>query len=294
MEPWRAHIPVLAAEVIQWISLKPGLIYVDATLGLGGHSELILQNPVHVGRVVGFEWDPDAAAIARERLAPYGDRFTLVPTSYTQLTRELTRLGIHNVAGIVADFGVSSLQLDRVERGFSFQSDAPLDMRMSSSINVTAADMVADLSEEQLADVFYHYGEERQARRIARRLVQYRDINPVKTTCQLADIVAAAVPRKFHPKKIHVATKVFQALRIAVNREFENITSLIQQAPEVLAEKGRICTISFHSLEDRMVKHLFQKEKYTVLTRKPVQAEAAEVAVNPRARSARLRVAEKK
>ncbi len=293
MKSRQEHIPVLAAEVIHWLNLKPGRTYVDATLGLGGHTELILQSEANVARVIGFEWDPDAAEIAGQRLAPYGERFTLIPASYTRLTGELKMLGVEKVDGIVADFGVSSLQLDRKERGFSFQNDAPLDMRMGADITVTAADLVADLPEEQLADVLYHYGEERQARRIARRIVQFREVETIRTTRQLAEVVSVAVPRKFHPKKIHVATKVFQALRIAVNHEFENITSLLEQAPEVLADQGRVCAISFHSLEDRMVKQLFQKENYNILTRKPIQAEDAELVANPRARSARLRVAEK-
>ncbi|PIE58534.1 MAG: 16S rRNA (cytosine(1402)-N(4))-methyltransferase [Desulfobulbus propionicus] len=293
MKPWDRHLPVLAQEVVHWLALKPGEVYVDATLGLGGHSERLLQSKVGVGRIIGFEWDTHAAEIAAERLRPHGDRFTLVPVSYVYLVRELEKLGVRKVAGVLADFGVSSLQLNRPERGFSFQEDAPLDMRMGADISVSAAELVADLQEEQLADVLYHYGEERQARRIARRIVQRREVEPIQTTLQLAEVVAAAVPRKYHPKKIHVATKVFQALRIAVNREFDNITALLRQAPEVLAARGRFCAISFHSLEDRLVKQLFQQSEYTVLTRKPIRASTTELADNPRARSARLRVVEK-
>ena len=288
------HVPVLTREVLYWMSPVPGGVYVDATLGLGGHTEALLTLEPRIERVIGFEWDSDAAELAAERLATFGSRFVLVQASYADLLEELDRIGVDRINGLVADLGVSSLHLDRSERGFTFKADAPLDMRMSQEITLTAAKLVAELSEAELADIFYHYGEERQARRIARFIVEARERGPVHTTAQLADVVSRAVPVKYHPKKIHVATKVFQALRIAVNREFENITKLIGTAPQVLAEDATMCMISFHSIEDRIVKQAFAKsDAYQVITKKPVQASQEEITSNPRARSAKMRVAKR-
>ena len=288
------HVPVLTREVLYWMSPVPGGVYVDATLGLGGHTEALLTLEPRIERVIGFEWDSDAAELAAERLATFGSRFVLVQASYADLLEELDRIGVDRINGLVADLGVSSLHLDRSERGFTFKADAPLDMRMSQEITLTAAKLVAELSEAELADIFYHYGEERQARRIARFIVEARERGPVHTTAQLADVVSRAVPVKYHPKKIHVATKVFQALRIAVNREFENITKLIGAAPQVLAEDATMCMISFHSIEDRIVKQAFAKsDAYQVITKKPVQASQEEITSNPRARSAKMRVAKR-
>ena len=288
------HVPVLTREVLRWMSPVPGGVYVDATLGLGGHTEALLTLEPGIERVIGFEWDREAAELAAERLASFGSQFVLVQASYAHLQEELDRIGVEQINGLVADLGVSSLHLDRSERGFTFKADAPLDMRMSQEITLTAAILVAKLSEEELADIFYHYGEERQARRIARFVVEARVKEPIETTAQLAALVSRAVPGKYHPKKIHVATKVFQALRIAVNREFENITKLIGTAPQVLAEGATMCMISFHSIEDRIVKQAFVKnDAYQVITKKPVQASQEEIASNPRARSAKMRVAKR-
>lgn len=287
------HVPVLAEEVLHWLAPHPGGVYVDATLGLGGHTEALLQGEPRIEKVIGFEWDGQAAELATERLARFGKQFVLVPASYVELETQLHRLGISEVSGLVADLGVSSLHLDNAERGFTFREDAPLDMRMSEQVEVPASTLVEKLSEQELADIFYHYGEERQARRIARFIVEAREKTPIQTTGQLAAIVAHAVPVKYHPKKIHVATKVFQALRIAVNHEFENISSLLQAAPRMLAEGARVCIISFHSIEDRVVKQAFTaSDRYRTLIRKPVQASREEILRNPRARSAKLRVAE--
>ncbi|WP_319550511.1 16S rRNA (cytosine(1402)-N(4))-methyltransferase RsmH [Desulfogranum marinum] len=286
------HVPVLTQEVLYWMSPVPGGVYVDATLGLGGHTEALLTFEPGIAKVIGFEWDGDAAELAAERLASFGSQFVLVQASYAHLQEELDRIGVDRINGLVADLGVSSLHLDRSERGFTFKADAPLDMRMNKDITLTAAKLIAELSEAELADIFYHYGEERQARRIARFVVEAREREPIYTTAQLADVISRAVPVKYHPKKIHVATKVFQALRIAVNREFENITKLISTAPQVLAEDARICMISFHSIEDRIVKQAFAKsDAYQVITKKPVQASQEEITSNPRARSAKMRVA---
>ena len=286
------HVPVLRDEVLKWLNLRPGGVYVDGTLGLGGHAEAILEFMPPVGRLIGFEWDADAAAMATERLAMFDGRFDIVRTSYTDLVAELDRLGIQGIDGLIADFGVSSLQLDRADRGFGFKNDSALDMRMDRSRQVSAANLVTELSENELADIFYYYGEERQARRIARFLVQARSEEPVMTTGRLAAVVAAAVPRKYHPPKAHVATRVFQALRIAVNEELDNVIRLLTGASTVLLPGARICMITFHSLEDRIVKQAFSQDpSYEVISKRPVRPNAAEVERNPRARSAKLRVA---
>lgn len=293
-EPSQPHVPVLCDEVIDLLQPRDGGLYVDGTLGLGGHTQAILERSTPAGRVIGFEWDAEALARAQERLAPYWDRLRTVQASYADLLAELAALNVERIDGLLVDLGVSSLQLDHAERGFSFRTDAPLDMRMDRRNPVTAASLVARLSAEQLADMFYHYGEERQARRIARFLVEAREAEPVTTTGRLAEIVAAAVPRKFHPPRIHVATRVFQALRIAVNTELDNLVRLLETAPAVLAPGARIAIIAFHSLEDRIVKQAFAgNPAYRVLTRRPIEPQPAETQKNPRARSAKLRVAER-
>ena len=288
------HVPVLRDEVLDWLQPRDGGLYVDGTLGLGGHTQAVLERSAPSGRVIGFEWDAEALARAQERLVPYRERLRIVHASYADLAGALEKLNVGPVDGLLVDLGVSSLQLDRAERGFSFRTDAPLDMRMDRRNPVTAASLVARLSAEQLADMFYHYGEERQARRIARFLVEAREAEPVTTTGRLAEIVAAAVPRKFHPPRIHVATRVFQALRIAVNTELDNLVRLLETAPAVLAPGARIAIIAFHSLEDRIVKQAFAgNPAYRVLTRRPIEPQSAETQKNPRARSAKLRVAER-
>jgi len=288
------HVPVLAQEVLEWLNPESAKIYVDGTLGLGGHTSLILKKSTPAGRVIGFEWDEQAVGPAVERLAEFGDRFQLVQASYADLVARCHGCGIRQVDGILVDLGVSSLQLDTPERGFSFMTDAPLDMRMDNRRKVTAEYLVNSLKKDELADIFYNYGEERQARRIAKFIVEARLEGPVRTTRQLAEIVRRAIPVKYHPKKIHVATRVFQALRIAVNREFDNLVKLLTDAPQLLAPEARICIITFHSLEDRIVKQAFvNNPQYRILTRKPVGPTPAEVKSNPRSRSAKLRVAER-
>lgn len=288
------HVPVLRDEVLDWLQPRDGGVYVDATLGLGGHALALLDRIGSAGRVIGFEWDEDAATRAATRLQPFGDRVVIVKKSYVSLLEELKRLGIQAIDGLVADFGVSSLQLDQSERGFSFKAEAALDMRMDTSAQVTAAMLVNQLSTEQLADIFFHYGEEWQARRVARYLVEARQQAPVETTAKLAAIVAAAIPKKYHPEKVHVATKVFQALRIAVNKELANVRELLTAAPSVLVKGGRIAAITFHSVEDRVVKQaLSGNPLLKSVTKKPVAPSREELQRNPRARSAKLRVAER-
>lgn len=287
-------MPVLVEEVLQWLKPKDGGVYVDATLGLGGHSRAILEASSPGGRVIGFEWDAQAEERARTRLAEFADRVLIVPASYTRLESELSRLGVGEVDGLLADLGVSSLQLDSGERGFSFLADAPLDMRMDRSRDLDAAGLLAILSESQLADLIYYYGEERQARRIARHLVQAREEQPIASTRQLAELVAAAIPKKYHPRRVHVATKTFQALRIAVNGELDNIEILLKAAPAVLKPGGRMAVISFHSLEDRLVKQAIEgSDQLQAVHKKPLEARAEEIQTNPRARSAKMRVAER-
>ncbi len=292
IDPSAIHVPVLLNEVLVWLQPKANGLYVDGTLGLGGHTQALLEETAPTGKVIGFEWDADAAAKTEKRLSGASERLRIVRASYADLLPELEKLGVGRIDGLIADLGVSSLQLDHAERGFSFRSDSSLDMRMDQRNPVTAALLVEQLSEEQLADVFYHYGEERQARRIAHFLVKARQEEPVTTTGRLAAIIAAAVPRKYHPPKVHVATKVFQALRIAVNGELDNLTKLLTTAPQVLAKDARICIITFHSLEDRIVKQAFHSNPaYAVLSKRPIVASLKEVQQNPRARSAKLRVA---
>ncbi|XOF34936.1 MAG: 16S rRNA (cytosine(1402)-N(4))-methyltransferase RsmH [Candidatus Electrothrix sp. YB6] len=287
------HYPVLFQEVLEWLRPHAGGCYADATLGLGGHTELILEQSAPDGRVLGFEWDVQAAELAKKRLAKFGDRFQLLPFSYAEMAEQCC-CGQEQLDGILVDLGVSSLQLDRPERGFSFQADAPLDMRMDTGGQVTAEQLVNRLSQEELADIFFHYGEERQARRVARYIIEARAEQPIVTTRRLAEVVGLAIPKKYHPKKIHVATKVFQALRIAVNRELDNLTRLLTDGPALLRPGARMCIITFHSLEDRMVKQAFAANPACrVLTGKPVLPAAGEVRENLRSRSAKLRVAEK-
>lgn len=288
------HVSVLSEEVLEYLRPESGKVYVDGTLGLGGHALRILEASGPDGKVVGFEWDEQAAKLAAQRLEAFGQRLCLVRSSYAQLLRGLAEHGFEKIDGLLLDLGVSSLQLDAGERGFSFQVDAPLDMRMDRRQPETAAQLVRRLSKDELADIFYNYGEERQARRIAAHLVEARGKAPIDTTRQLAELVAWAIPRKYHPKKKHVATKVFQALRIAVNRELDNLVRILADAPSVLVPGGRICVITFHSLEDRIVKQAFANNSaYRVVTGKPVGPGEQEVGANPRARSAKLRVAER-
>ncbi len=288
------HVSVLSEEVLGYLRPEKGKVYVDGTLGLGGHTQQILQASEPDGTVVGFEWDDQAAQLAQQRLEIFGERLCLVPLSYAQLLEGLKATEFDMVDGLLLDLGVSSLQLDKGERGFSFQVDAPLDMRMDRRQSETAAKLVRRLSKDDLADIFYNYGEERQARRIAAHLVEARGKGPIETTRQLAELVADSIPRRYHPKKKHVATKVFQALRIAVNRELDNLVRILGDAPSVLVPGGRICVITFHSLEDRIVKQAFaNNSEYRVVTKKPVSPSESEVMGNPRARSAKLRVAEK-
>ena len=286
------HIPVLLDETIQLLAPVDGGIYVDGTLGLGGHTEKILQTCGPSGRVIGFEWDVNALRIATKRLAPFGQRFSSQNRSYAEIMVTLTEMEIKKVDGLLLDLGVSSLQFDNEARGFSFQSDGPLDMRMDKRSHTTAEAIINSFSKDDLADIFYYYGEERQARRIAEHIIAERQKEQISTTSHLARIISRAIPKKFHPRKIHVATKAFQALRIAVNKELDNLSIFLDTVTKILKPGGRVCIITFHSLEDRLVKWKFKENPLLhVLTRKPVKPDNKETKINPRARSAKLRAA---
>lgn len=293
-EAAKIHCSVLPLETIEFLAPKSDGVYVDGTLGLGGHTEAILQNSSPRGRVIAFDWDEAAIVKSRERLKPFGDRLTIVRRNFSEIAEGLDEVGIDKVDGILIDIGLSSLQLDQGGRGFSFQRDEPLDMRMDTRREVTAASILNRGTEQELADIFYYYGEEKQARRIASYVVKERLKNPFETSKQFADLVARSVPRAFHPKRIHVATRVFQALRIAVNTELENLAGILETGVSRLQPGARFCVISFHSLEDRMVKRKLRDNKeLKVLTKKPIAASPEEQERNRRSRSARLRVAEK-
>jgi 16S rRNA (cytosine1402-N4)-methyltransferase len=279
------HVPVLSQELIEGLAVQPGVHYLDATVGGGGHSQLILEAAPDV-RVTAIDRDIDAIAAAKAKLEHYGDRISFWQgnfADYEPLTLQFD--------GIIADLGVSSAQFDIPERGFSFRHAADLDMRMDRGQSLTAANVINSWDETQLADAFYKYGEERLSRQIARRIVEQR---PFQTTTELAEAIAHSVPRKYRYGRIHPATRVFQALRIVVNQELSSLETFLNKAPNWLKEGGRIGIISFHSLEDRLVKHsLKDSPLLRVLTKKPVIPQEKELEENVRSRSAKLRLAER-
>lgn len=287
------HLPVLTSEVLHYLRPERGGLFIDCTVGLGGHANLLLE--AGATRVIGFDRDAQALAIARERLAVWGDRVDLVHGDYREFEHALDSRGIDRIDGALADLGVSSLQLDSDARGFSFQRDEPLDMRMDQSTGETAAEMLAGASERELADVIFEFGEERFARRVARALVHAREVEPIATTGRLATVVRRAIPVRGY-WRIDPATRTFQALRIWVNRELDGLDQLLGALARRLRESARFVVISFHSLEDRIAKHTFRALERDgvahVVTKKPVTAGDEEVQRNPRARSAKLRVVE--
>jgi 16S rRNA (cytosine1402-N4)-methyltransferase len=282
------HLPVLPAEVLHWLDPHPGQVIVDCTVGGGGHSCLIAERVLPDGRVIGLDQDPAMLDLARQKLADLP--VTLVHAAFDQIAEVLDDQGITAVDGVLADLGISSDQLDDPSRGLSFQHNAPLDMRMDPTRGETAADLLRRLPERDLADVIYQFGEERFSRRIARKLVEAREREPIETTGQLADLVRRCVPRG--RGSIDPATRTFQALRIAVNDELESLDRLLALLPMCLKPGGRAVIISFHSLEDRRVKQAFRKSAlWKVLTKKPVTVGEDEERTNPRSRSAKLRAA---
>jgi 16S rRNA (cytosine1402-N4)-methyltransferase len=280
--------------VLTYLQPEGGGLFVDCTIGLGGHARALLE--AGASRIIGFDRDADALAIARDTLAPWGDRVELIHADYREVTRELDDRGVVTIDGALADLGVSSLQLDREGRGFSFQRDEPLDMRMDRSAGDTAADIVASASERELADAIFQYGEERFSRRIARAIVDARASEPIQTTGRLAAIVRRAIPVRGY-SRIDPATRTFQALRIWVNRELEGLDTFFEVLLGRLRAGARLVVISFHSLEDRIAKHTFRALERNgmgrVLTKRPVIAGEDELLQNPRARSAKLRALER-
>jgi 16S rRNA (cytosine1402-N4)-methyltransferase len=281
-----SHIPVLSREVVEGLAVHPGGRYLDATVGGGGHSRLILEAAPDA-QLTAMDQDEDAMIAAKRQLGEFSDRIQFIKSNFAAY-----KFPLSTFSGIVADLGVSSHHLDTAERGFSFRSSAPLDMRMDRGQSLTAADVINDWDETELANIFFTYGEERLSRRIARRIVEKR---PFHTTTELAEAIAYSVPPKYRYGRIHPATRVFQALRIVVNDELKSLETFIEKAPEALLPGGRIAIISFHSLEDRLVKHgLRNSPNLRVLTKKPITAQEDELANNPRSRSAKLRIAERK
>ena len=306
-EPDSPHQPVLYHEIISALRPTRNRLYADLTAGAGGHAWGILEASQPDGKLLGLEVDPQALSIARERLAPFGQRAILIQASYTTLSSQLAGLDWPGLDGIVLDLGVSSLQFDTPERGFSFTHEAPLDMRFDPSAPLTAADIVNHWNQQELADVLYRYGEERRSRHIAAAIIAAR---PISTTTRLAQIVARAA-RQSPKGRIHPATRTFQALRIAVNHELDNLEAVLPQAVGALNPGGRLAVISFHSLEDRIVKRFFRslsrdqyddrqpvpqvarKASLQLITRKPITPSQQEQSENPRSRSAKLRIVEK-
>ena len=310
--PAEIHVPVMLNEALEALNVSAGGLFIDATLGMGGHAEAILAASPNT-QLIGLDRDAEALEIAKGRLSKFGDRFTAIHSDYRQIKSVLLENEITEVNGVLADLGISSFQLDTPGRGFSFRfsEESPLDMRMDRGEEITAADLVKNLGEKELADLIFEYGEERASRRIAHRIVQARAKMPITTTKQLADLVIGAVQQKGH-WKIHPATKTFQALRIAVNRELEGLGEFIADAVDLLATDGRLVIITFHSLEDRPIKQALKyqsgycvcppqlpdcrcgtKRRIELLSSKPVQPSANEVADNARSRSAKLRASKK-
>jgi 16S rRNA (cytosine1402-N4)-methyltransferase len=285
------HIPVLVDEILAALDPQAGNLFIDGTLGGGGHTFRVLEKIGETGTVIGFDRDPAAVAETSERISD--SRLTTVVANYADIPEELAGLDVSVVDSILLDLGLSSDQLADRDRGFSYQSDGALDLRFNPLLGEPAFRLVNRLSEKHLADLIYQFGEERLSRRIARKIVSVRHGNKIETSQQLAKIVRSCVPRsKNH--SIDPATRTFQALRIAVNDELKWLSIAMERLPELLAPGGRLAVISFHSLEDRIVKHAFvDNHQLKVLTRKPVQASPAELEQNPRSRSAKLRVAER-
>lgn len=306
------HTTVLLKESVDGLNIKPDGIYVDCTMGGAGHSFLILSRLSENGKLFAFDQDDTAIAHAREKLAPYGDRVTIIKSNFLYLKEELEKRGIERVDGVLYDLGVSSPQLDNPERGFSYHHDAPLDMRMDMAAEISAYDVINDWSYEELVRAFFKYGEEKFSKQIARKIENAREKKPIETTGELVDLIKEAIPAPARRKGGHPAKRIFQAVRIAVNDELRVFEKSLDQAVEILNTGGRISVITFHSLEDRICKALFKKESegpdlppglpiipdeykpvLKLVTRKPILPSDEELTRNNRARSAKLRIAEK-
>ena len=306
------HKSVMTKEIVDSLVVGPGGVYVDATLGMGGHTSSILSAAGTDAKIVAMDVDEEALTIGAQVLSKFNSRVILKNSNFSEIDKVLDSLGIREVDGIVADLGMSSFQLDLSGRGFSFRKDEVLDMRMDARLRFTAYDLVNEMSIEELSKLLKNYGEEKWSKRIAKWIVQYRESSSIKTSAELAEIVRDAIPRKFHPNKIHPATKTFQAIRIAVNNELDHIEEFILKAVPLLKVGGRIAIISFHSLEDRIVKKMFRtmaspcicprdlpicgcgkESTLKIITRSPLVPCEDEVLNNSRSRSAKLRVAER-
>lgn len=306
------HYSVLLNETIEQLDIKENGIYVDGTLGGGGHANAVLQRLGDGGRLIGIDQDAAAIQAAGERLAPFGDKVTVVRSNYSAMPQVLEDLGIHGVDGIVLDLGVSSYQLDTVERGFTYREDTVLDMRMDQRQTKTARDIVNDYAETELFHMIRDYGEDKFARNIAKHIVAAREKKPIETTGELNDIIRAAIPAKVRAKGGHPSKKTYQAIRIELNHELDVLKNTLGQMIDLLNDHGRICVITFHSLEDRIVKNIFntsekpctcppsfpvcvcgKKSKGKVISRKPILPSEEELTVNSRSKSAKLRVFER-
>ena len=306
------HVSVLLPETIEGLNIRPDGIYADGTLGGGGHASEVAARLTEGGRLIGIDQDADAIAAAGERLKPFGDRVTIVRDNYVNMKQVLADLGIEAVDGICLDLGVSSYQLDTAERGFSYMEDAPLDMRMDRREDRTAADLVNECTEQELFRIIRDYGEDRFAKNIAKHIVKARERRPIRTTGELADIIRGAIPMKIQVTGGHPAMRTFQALRIALNRELQVLEDSIDEMIGLLNPGGRLCIITFHSLEDRIVKNGFRrnespctcppgfpvcvcgkKSRGTVITKKPILPTKEEEKENPRSMSAKLRIFER-
>ncbi len=275
------------------LKASEGGLFVDGTLGLGGHTEAILKASPEA-RVIALEWNRTSLELARRRLVSYGDRVVFELRNFARVDEVLEELGVREVKGMILDLGLSSFLIEGSGRGFSFLKEEPLDMRMDEGLKTTAKDLVNRLSEAELAKLIFRLGEERFARRIAKAIVRARQRHPVENTKDLAEIISRAVPSWYRHRRRHPATKTFQALRLAVNRELDNLDRFLEKAPDFLTSGGRLVIISFHSLEDRLVKHHFRRDpRLKVINKKPLRPSSEEVARNPRARSAKMRVAER-
>jgi len=306
------HTTVLLEEAVSGLNIKPDGIYVDCTLGGAGHSELILSKLSENGKLYAFDQDETAIQNAREKLARFGDRLTIIKSNFLHLKRELEQRGVYKVDGVLYDLGVSSPQLDNPERGFSYHHDAPLDMRMDQDAEVSAYDVVNKWTYEQLVKIFFRYGEEKFSKQIARKIEAAREVQPIKTTGELVELIKDAIPAPARRTGGHPAKRIFQAIRIAVNDELQVFEDSLEQAMEMLGNSGRISVITFHSLEDRICKVTMKKASETpplppglpiipeefkpsvkLITRKPILPSEEELEANNRARSAKLRIAEK-
>ncbi len=306
-----AHVPVLAEAAIELLACSPGKVVVDATVGGGGHAELILERIGQSGRLTGIDWDQRALELAHERLGSRPN-LILVRENFRNLTATLKRLGLTEIDALLLDLGLSSFQIEEATRGFSFRAEGPLDMRMDMRLSITAADIINTYSEKEIILILREFGEEPNARRIARAITRERSRRTVRTTTELADIVRKCVPKKPRRARTDPATRTFQALRIRVNSELENLKTVLEDGIQFLKPGGRICVISFHSLEDRIAKRAFaraargcicppeapqcicgKRPNLRILTAKPIRPSSEEIAANPRCRSARLRAAER-